>query len=176
LLIALCYVFLNPVSARLAGKPEDYKWSTYAATAGLAPVPGYISIEWLTTLFPADSIPQSQQRFRSLMGEARPVMAYLKSNETDIDVEGTRRVIRSYVGGQVQLATLPQTYRSALRSQLSELMDAGLTEPSRSAAVYEAHVVHGYKLAEIARQLLLHPGTVSKIFRSVCASRPSSAA
>lgn len=174
LLIALCYVFFNPVSARLVTKLEDYKWSTYAATAGLAPLPNYLSIDWLTALFPSDSVPASQRRFRNLMAEAKPVAAYLQGN--DIDPEAVRRVIRSYVGKQVQLGTLPRTYRSGLRSDLSELVHAGSTGPSRSAAIYDAHVVHGYKLAEIARELLLNPGTVSKIFRSACASRPSSAA
>ncbi|MEO7156796.1 MAG: transposase [Vicinamibacterales bacterium] len=176
LLIALCYVFLNPVSARLVTKAEDYKWSTYAATAGLAPLPSYLSIDWLMSLFPSDSVPQSQLRFRNLMAKAKPLVAYLEGKETDVDPEGVRRVIRSYVGKQIQLGMLPQVYRSLLRSPLSALVHAGLTEPSRSAAIYDAHVVHGYKLAEIARELLLHPGTVSKIFRSACASRPCSAA
>ena len=63
LLIALCYVFFNPVSARLVAKLEDYKWSTYAATAGFVPLPNYVSIDWLTTLFPSDSVAQSQLRF-----------------------------------------------------------------------------------------------------------------
>ena len=174
MLTALCYVFLNPVSAGLVIRPEDYKWSTYAATVGLAPLPAYLSIDWLAALFPGASLEEAQRRFRNLMAEAKPVAAYLQGN--DIDPETVRRVIRSYVGKQVQLGTLPRTYRSALRSCLSELVHAGLTGPSRSAAIYDAHVVHGYKLAEIARELLLNPGTVSKIFRSACASRPSSAA
>ena len=70
LLIALCYIFLNPVSARLVTGLEDYKWSTYAATVGLAPLPKYISIDWLTSLFDGDSLQECQRRFRSLMTEA----------------------------------------------------------------------------------------------------------
>ena len=174
LLIALCYVFFNPVSARLVTKLEDYRWSTYAATAGLAPLPNYVSTDWLTTLFPSDSVAQSQLRFRNLMAEAKPVAAYLQG--IDIDPEAVRRVIRSYVGEQIRLGMLPQMYRSALRSPLSALVHAGLRDPSRSVAIYDAHVVHGYKLAEIARELHLNPATVSKIFRSTCASRPASAA
>lgn len=176
LLIALCYVFLNPVSARLAARLEEYKWSTYAATAGFTPLPNYVSIDWLTTLFPGDSVAQSQLRFRNLMAEAKPVAVYLEGNQGDIEPEPVRRVIRSYVGEQVQLGMLPRTYRSLLRSPLSELVHTGLNEPSRSAAIYDAHVVHGYKLAEIARELLLNPATVSKIFRSTRASRNFSAA
>ena len=175
LLIALCYVFLNPLRARLVARPEDYKWSTYAATAGFAPLPDYLCIDWLTSLFPSDSVSRSQLRFRSLMAEAKPVAAYLNGHD-DLGPDPVRRVIRSYVGEQVNLELLPRPYRSILRSQLPDLIKIGLAPATRSDAIYEAHVVHGYKLAEIARQLQLHPATVSKIFRRTCASRRHSAA
>ena len=171
LLVALCYVFFNPVRARLVAHPEDYKWSTYAATAGFTPLPSFISIDWLTTLFPGDSVSQAQLRLRKLMTEAEPVAAFLERHETHAGNEDVQRVIRSYVGGQVQLGLLPRTYRSVLRSQLSELIHPRLIEPARSAAIYDAHIVHGYKLAEIARELLIHPSTVSRIFRSTYRSR-----
>ena len=52
LLTALCYVFLNPVSAGLVMKIEEYEWSTYRATAGLEKTPRALSLEWLRMLFP----------------------------------------------------------------------------------------------------------------------------
>jgi putative transposase len=174
LLTALCYVYLNPVSARLVAKPEQYKWSTFAATVGLAALPDYLSIDWLTSLFPG-SLRGSQLRLRSLMTDARPVVAYLQQNETDVDPEAVRQVLRSYVGGKLQLATLPRKYRSLLRSSLDELVHAEMPAPLRARAIYEAHVVHGYKLAEIARELHLDQSAVSKIFRSTCKTRMSSA-
>jgi hypothetical protein len=43
----LCrYVVLNPVAA-----PEDYRWSTYRATAGLEPAPEWLSLEPLVPYF-----------------------------------------------------------------------------------------------------------------------------
>lgn len=175
LLAALCYVVLNPVSARLVTRPEDYKWGTYAATVGLAPLPNYISIDWLTSLFDSVSLPESQRRFRNLLSEANPVVAYLRQSPTSVDPESVRRVLRSYVGDQFQLGMLPRTYRSALRSRLPELVQPGMPLPSRVAAIYDAHVVHGYTLTEIARELSLHQSTVSKSFRRNCRSRASSA-
>jgi REP element-mobilizing transposase RayT len=170
LLIALCYVFFNPVSAGLATRPEDYKWSSYAATVGLVPLPDYVSIAWLQALFPSEALEQAQHRFRNLLTEAKPVAAYLRETET-VEPDTIRRVIRSHVGRHLQIGTLPRTYRSALRSHLSELLRDGMNGPLRAASVYEAHVVHGYKLAEIARHLRLHPTWVSKIFRSECEAR-----
>lgn len=173
LLTALCYVFLNPVSARLVTRPEDYKWSSYSATVGLAPLPNYISIDWLTSLMDCDSLQEAQARLHSRMNEAQPVAAYLRRSATSVAPESVRRVLRSYVGAQLQLGTLPRVYRSALRSELQELVQVGMPLPARADAIYVAHVVHGYTLSEIARELRLHPSTVSRYFRRNCGSRTS---
>jgi REP-associated tyrosine transposase len=38
-LLALCrYIALNPVRARLTTRPDEWRWSSYAATVGLTPV------------------------------------------------------------------------------------------------------------------------------------------
>ena len=172
LLIALCYVFLNPVSAGLVSKPEDYKWSTYPATVGLATLPSYLSLDWLLTLFPDCSLKEAQRRFHNLMTEAKPVCAYIQQSElTGVDTNALRRVIRSYTGEQLQLGMLPRMYRAELRSTLAELFPDGMTLPMRANAVYDAHVTHGYTLAEIARELCVHPATVSKIFRRIKSRR-----
>lgn len=173
LLIALCYLFFNPVSAGLVKRPEDYEWSTYAATVGLAPRPSYLSIDWLPTLFPGSSLEESQARFHKLMTDGDPLVGYLQDHpDAEVDADAVKRVVRSYIGDQLQLAKLPQVYRSVLRSSLTELFPDGLRGLARRQAIYDAHVRHGYKLAEIARELHLNPSTVSKLYRALLKSRP----
>ena len=46
----LRYVVLNPVRANMVARPEDYRWSSYRATAGLDEAP-----EWLDTAAPLAS-------------------------------------------------------------------------------------------------------------------------
>jgi REP element-mobilizing transposase RayT len=44
------YIAANPVQAGLCAAPEDWPWSSYAATAGLAPPPPFLTsrvLEWL---------------------------------------------------------------------------------------------------------------------------------
>lgn len=166
LIIALCYNFLNPVCARLVARPEEYAWSTYAATVGLAPRPHYLSIDWLQPLFPGASLKEAQRRLRALMEEEKPAMAYFKQIEEGVDQAWLRQVVRSYTGEQLQLAKLPRMYRSVLRSPLAELCQQGMSVEMRAGAIHLARVEHGYTLAEIARELSLSPATVSKIFRS----------
>jgi putative transposase len=39
------YIALNPVRAHLVKRPEEWKWSSYAARAGLAEAPGWLSLD-----------------------------------------------------------------------------------------------------------------------------------
>ena len=63
-LVRLCrYVALNPVRARLTERPEDWKWSSYAATTGLHPCPPFIAAEKVLGQFGADEERLLQARF-----------------------------------------------------------------------------------------------------------------
>jgi putative transposase len=43
-LLAVCrYVVLNPVRAGMCDRPEEWPWSSYRATAGLAPTPSFLT-------------------------------------------------------------------------------------------------------------------------------------
>ena len=87
MLTALCYLFMNPVTAGIVEKLEDYKWSSYAAAAGYRPVPGYLSLDWLQALYPTLTLSDAQQRLRKLMSEPKPVAHYLNSFELNVDGE-----------------------------------------------------------------------------------------
>lgn len=54
LLEAARYVVLNPVRAGICLHPGQWPWSSFAATAGLARVPRFLSVEWLLDHFAAD--------------------------------------------------------------------------------------------------------------------------
>jgi REP element-mobilizing transposase RayT len=171
LLTALCYVFLNPVSAGLVTRIEDYRWSTYRATVGLDPVPHYLSLEWLETLYSGEPLVEAQRRFRELMNEAQPVFAHFRRHDAEVDPDAVKRVIQSYVGAKLRVGTLPRLYRTALRAPLSELFPPGVKGAELARSIYEARVVHGYKVAEIAIHLRMHRATASRIFRAICKSR-----
>lgn len=162
LFTAFWYVFTNPVVAWFVGRPEDWKWSSYASTAGLTPVPEYLSIGWLETLFPAASMKESQRLFRTCMNDPQPVQAYLQAVEPT-----TAAAVRSYVVGRLHQIAQPCSYRTLMRPPIAELFpkDQDKTELRRAVAL--AYKIHGFKMAEIAHQIGLHPATVSKIYCSI---------
>jgi putative transposase len=44
LLELIRYIVLNPVRANIVSRPEDYRWTSYRATAGLAPAPQWLAV------------------------------------------------------------------------------------------------------------------------------------
>ena len=46
----LRYTILNPVRAHMVERPEEYRWSSYRALAGLEPIPDWLDAEWLFEL------------------------------------------------------------------------------------------------------------------------------
>ena len=162
LLTMLCYLFMNPVTAGFVSQLEHYEWSTYRATAGFAPVPGYLCLEWLAALYPSLPLPEAQLRFRRLMSEAKPVAAYINSLELNVDGETINQVVRSYTGEQLHVASLPRVYRTALRPTLTALLQQ--VHGDRSLFVKDGRVTYGYKNADIGRALGVSPNTVSRIF------------
>jgi putative transposase len=169
LLTALCYIFMNPVTAGLVEKLEDYRWSSYAATVGIRPTSRYLTLDWLEGLFPSLSFREAQARFRQVMGAAHPVAAYLEHSELNVSVHTIEQVIRSYTGEQFRLASLPRVYRTALRPDLDSLLVE--VDRDRLRFIKDARICYGYRNAEIAKALALKPATVSKIFRQLITGR-----
>jgi REP-associated tyrosine transposase len=45
------YIVLNPVRAGICAGPESWPWSSYRATAGEAPAPAFLTVDWTSGLF-----------------------------------------------------------------------------------------------------------------------------
>ncbi len=58
-LLELCrYVVLNPVRVRPRRPVRAWRWSSYRATAGLAPVPAFLTVDWVLGHF--QEVPRAQ--------------------------------------------------------------------------------------------------------------------
>jgi hypothetical protein len=84
------YVVLNPVRAGLVERPADWPWSSYCATAGLAPTPAFLTTLSTLRLFGEGPDAVLQARFASALGiqsEDSAAVDRIRSNE---QVLGTR--------------------------------------------------------------------------------------
>lgn len=161
LFTAVWYVFNNPCEAGLCGRFEDWPWSTYAATAGLKPVPSYLSLSWVETLFPTESLADSQRLFRKCMEDPNPVIAYIQAVDPT-----TYEAVRSYISERLRAVRQPCAFREIIRPPLAQLFPPNQTKADRDRMIRCAKVVHGYKLSEIAKVVRLNPDSLSRIFRN----------
>ena len=75
-LLELCrYVVLNPMRAKMVKSPDEYAWSSYRPTMGLAPIPPGLGIDWVLGQF-AKTKSVARQRYAAFvlegMGQASP--------------------------------------------------------------------------------------------------------
>jgi putative transposase len=62
-LLELCrYMALNPVRAGACRTPEEWPWSSYRATVGLAPRPDFLTVDWILDQFGGD-VEEARRRF-----------------------------------------------------------------------------------------------------------------
>lgn len=63
------YVPLNPVRSKLCAKPEQWPWSSYAATIGLRAAPSFLDSSWVLEQFGSD-LSTARQAFRDFVDAA----------------------------------------------------------------------------------------------------------
>jgi len=75
LIDAASYLLLNPVRAQLVHSPEEWRWSSCAAMAGLVPLPSWLDMDWLPIDFrsvPGDPNGPFLSYVRECIGKPRP--------------------------------------------------------------------------------------------------------
>ncbi|HWL32804.1 MAG TPA: transposase [Gaiellaceae bacterium] len=148
------YVVLNPVRARLCRHPSEWRWSSYRATAGLEPPHKLLTIDWLL-----DQLSRDRTR-----AHAR-YTAFVESALHDTPLPDPLGEL--YVGTQQFAGERhpPPPYspevnsrqQRATRPSLDQLFSSG-SDDEIGVAVHR----HGYRLAEVARHLRIHPSTVTR--------------
>src|SRR5882724_3151778 len=62
---AVCrYIVLNPVRAGLVAHPRQWAWSSYRATAGEAPLPAFLTVDWVLSLRDTPVRAAAEDRYR----------------------------------------------------------------------------------------------------------------
>lgn len=154
LFTVMSYLFMNPLKAGLATRPETHRWTTFAATVGLRARPEYLSLDWLTNLFGGDSRRAAQAELRRVMQDSKPLRAYLALRKRNRSL-----ALRQYVDRERQAGE----YAVALRPTLDEIHDQ-FSDEGMFAEV--ARFGHSYTISEIGKVLMLRPTTVRELLAS----------
>ena len=156
-LLELCrYVVLNPVRAKMVTHPRLWAWSSYRATVGETQGPAWLTTDWVLEQF-GSRVGLAQKKYRSFVAEGRggdspweqvTGQIYLGS-EAFVEQHQPNRVIRD----------IPRRQTQAQRPSLSVMFQR---KDKAARLIHQAYRQYGYRLAEIAAHLGVHPATVSR--------------
>jgi putative transposase len=156
LLTVVRYVVLNPVRAGIVSSPDQWPWSSYRATAGLAAVPPYLQPDALWNCLGGTDAETTCRRYREFvaMGDA----VRLPRDP----VIGDEAFLRRFEGRcRLSSPEVPLRDRRA-RPPLERLFADAIRLTEREAAALVAHG-EGYSLKEIGNFLGVHYTTISKM-------------
>ena len=163
---AVCrYIVLNPVRAELVTHPGEWCWSSYRATAGEAPVPAFLTVDWVLSLGGTLVRAAAERRYREF------VEAGLTGTATPLEGVPSALVVGDaaslpHVRDQLQCAStlreIPREQRFALRLPLPTLFAGVSSRADRDARSVHAVRDHGYTMSAVAQFLGVHYMTVSR--------------
>ncbi len=156
-LLNVCrYIVLNPVRAGIVSSADEWPWSSYRATAGMDAPPGFLDADLLLEIVARGAPTEGSLRFRQAVLEAEahslelPRAAILGDDLFVAQLQAFRK------------CTDREVPRHQGRRALKAIFEGAVTRAARNDAVRVA-IGERYALADIARYLEVHPGTVSKI-------------
>jgi REP element-mobilizing transposase RayT len=154
------YVVLNPVAAGLVNHAEDWNWSSYRSTAGLAPRPVL-----LTTAMILGTRPAACRAYRAFIAERISDTEVTRALRSDVPIVGSEAfaVAHRDLIEQAHRTEVLRRERTIGRPTLAELFADVPDKPTRDLRIREARDRFHYRVSEVARHLALHYASVSRI-------------
>jgi hypothetical protein len=158
------YVVLNPVRAKAVEKVEQWKWSSYRGTAGLATYPSWLVVDWVLRQFGKDR-QQAASHYRRFVKEGidRPSIWEGLRAQVLLGEESFVEKLKGYLKDSEEIAEIPRNQRYVSRPHLKTLFNEKFTKAKRDTTIAQAVHRYGYSQREVADWLGLHYATVSRI-------------
>ena len=162
------YVVLNPVRAKAAQGPEQWKWSSYRATAGKTVPHPCLTIDWILGQF-GQKRKLAEERYREFVRAGvskRGIWSEVKG-QSILGEEKFSEEMAGYVKGARDITEIPRMQRYLDRPKLEELLgnsDKKATARDRER-VRAAIERYGYSQREVATYLGVHYSTISRLLR-----------
>ncbi len=171
-LLELCrYIVCNPVRAGMVTAPGDYPWSSYNATMGAAPRPGWLHTDWVLVQF-------APTRAAARAGYAEFVSGAKAGRRpwdevTDQVFLGRPEFVAAMKARIADRDTLTEVPRAQRRAPPRTLDWYAASFPGRNQAMYQAYRSHDHTQQAIARHFGLHYSTVSRVLKREAAEAMS---
>src|SRR5690606_1531819 len=148
------YIVLNPVRARMVRKAQQWRWSSYRATAGMEPIRPWLNVDWLLSGFARrrKTACEHYQRFVE-EGKGQPSPWEHLKNQVFLGDDAFVEKMHTLLDTDKVLDEVPSSQRRPLAKSLAYYEK---TTRSRNEAVIGAWLSGGYKMKEIAEYFCLH--------------------
>jgi REP element-mobilizing transposase RayT len=159
----LRYIVLNPVRAAMVAKPEDWRWSSYSACAGLTNPEPWLAVEGVLSQF-------DKQRGAAQQAYAQFVLAGIHADSPWKQIKG-----QVYLGDEQFVQRMQAGIRSPddvqiplaqRRPPAPSIAEIARNIPDRETAIRTAHATGAYSYQEIAKHFGLHFTTIGRIVRA----------
>lgn len=166
-LLAVCrYVVLNPVRARAVKHPEEWKWSSYKATAGSERSHNSLTADCILAQF-GGKRRRAEREYREFVmsgiGEEK-LWTKVKGQSVLGESDFVERLI-GYVKKSKDIKEIPKHQRYINRPSLNELFNEKTLrqKQKRNRKMVEVVYEYGYNQKEIADHLGMHYSTISRL-------------
>ena len=166
-LLEVCrYVVLNPVRARMVEKPEDWKWSSYLATAGKEPPHPCLTTDWILGQF-SRTRAKAEEEYRQFVewGIGKETIWNEVKGQALLGEDDFVDSLADHLRRHKDIPEIPKSQRFANRPALEKLFSKSILNDKRKrdGIIAEAVEKYGYTQRAIANHLGLHFTYVSRI-------------
>lgn len=158
------YVVLNPVRAGMVKRPENWPWSSYRASQGLAPAEDFLAADALLALF-ASRRSTARDRYARFVAEGIRAPSPWQQLKAQVFLGNDRFVekMQKQAGRQQREdVQIPAAHRRPPPPTLQQIeKDAA----NRNVAIVRAHGTGAYSYQQIATHFGVHFTTVGRIVR-----------
>jgi len=156
------YVVLNPVRAGRVRTPDEWRWSSYRATAGLDDIPRWLTTDWLLAAL-AEQRGEARRRYVAFVaaGKNQPKPWEQVQNQIFLGSEAYVASLQRSINADVPLREIPAIQRRPQPKPLAQVAQGH----ERDEAIFHAYVSGGYSLKAIGDHFGLHYSRVSRIVK-----------
>jgi len=163
------YIVLNPVRAKLIKNPNQWKWSSYAATAGQRSKPPYLTVDGIL-----GQLASKRKKAEGLYREF--VRAGIRSESIWKDLRAQSilgedsfvKRLKDHLTGKEAISEISKSQRFINRPPLEKIFTAEVIRKKgiRNDRILKAVERHGYTQKQISEHLGLHFSSISRIIRA----------
>lgn len=168
------YIHLNPVRAGIAGRPEEYHWSSYQYYIGKKQIPKWLTVDYILSYFGREAI-AAQKKYSEFVNALvdKEYDSPLKETVASTilgGIEFVDEIKDKYLRGKKIDRNLP-ALREITKTSIKEIIrevDVALEKNevlSKKAAIYLCHRYSGRTLREIGGHFGIGESAVSQIGR-----------